>query len=208
VRASGRCPARAGLALTGLLLTVAGCGHVLPLGLSAIPVPSRLASAIVLQPALVAPSSQFLPVQGPPSPVMCPAGYATFPAGDQPPGSAGCYRKLGTPTTFTTAAATVFHQPAGPHGQPARYALSITLPPAEAAALTAITTNVAGTQEQLAIIIAGQAWGAFVTPKPLTNGEFEIPVQSLNQALQLQRIMQPHSPDLSTATSGNSSGEP
>jgi len=112
-----------------------------------------------------------------------------LPAGGHPPGSAGCYRKLGTPATFTTAAVTVFRQPAGPHGQPAQYVLRITLPAAEAAALTAITTNVAGTQEQLAIIIAGQAWGAFVTPNPLTNGEFGIPVQSLNQALQLQRIM-------------------
>jgi hypothetical protein len=143
VRGSGRCPARAALALTGLVLTVAGCGHVLPLGLSAIPVPSRLASAIVLQPALVAPSSRSLPVQGPPSPATCPAGYATLPAGDQPPGSAGCYRKLGTPATFMTAAVTVFRQPAGPHGQPAQYVLRITLPAAGAAALTAITTNVA-----------------------------------------------------------------
>ncbi len=67
--------------------------------------------------------------------------------------------------------------------------LRITLPAAEAGALTAITTDVAGTQEQLAIIIAGQAWGAFVTPNPLTNGEFDIPVQSLSQALQLQRLM-------------------
>jgi hypothetical protein len=189
VRGSGRCPARAGLALTGLVLTLAGCGHVLPLGLSAIPVPSRLASAIVLQPALVAPSSRFLPAQGPPSPATCPAGYATLPAGDQPPGSAGCYRKLGTPATFTTAAVTVFRQPAGPHGQPAQYVLRITLPAAGTAALTAITANVAGTQEQLAIFIAGQAWGAFVTPKPLTSGTFEIPVQSLDQALQLQRTM-------------------
>jgi hypothetical protein len=189
VRGSGRCLARVGLALTGLVLTVAGCGHVLPLGLSAIPVPSRLASAIVLQPALVVASPRSSPVQGPPSPATCPAGYATLPAGDQPPGSAGCYRKLGPPATITTAAVTVFRQPAGPHGQPAQYVLRITLPAAEAAALTAITTNVAGTQEQLAIIIAGQAWGAFVTPKPLTSGEFGIPVQSLNQALQLQRIM-------------------
>ncbi len=188
-RGSGRCPARLGLALTGLVLAVAGCGHVLPLGLSAIPGPSRLTSAIVMQPALVAPSSRFLPAQGPPSPATCPAGYAMIPEGDQPPGSAGCYRKLGPPATFTTAAVTVFHQPAGPHGQPAQYVLRITLPAAEAATLTAITTNVSGTQEQLAVIIADQAWGAFATLKPLTNREFDIPAQSLNQALQLQRIV-------------------
>jgi hypothetical protein len=188
VQGSGRRPARAGLALAGLALTVAGCGHVLPLGLAAIPVPSHLASAIVMQPALVAPSRA---PAGPGAPAAggCPAGYATLPAADQPPGSAGCYRKLGPPATFTTAAVTVFHQPAGPHGQPAKYVLRVTLPPPQAAALTAITTNAAGTQEQLAIIIAGQAWGAFVTLKPFTNGEFEIPAQSLQQALQLQRIL-------------------
>jgi len=187
-RSCGR-PAGIGLALAGLVLTVAGCGHVLPLGLSAIPVPSQLASAIVLQPAFVAPSSQSLPAQGPPSPATCPAGYTMLPAAGQPPGGGGCYRKLGPPATFTTAAVTVFRQPGGPQGQPARYVLRITLPAAEAAALTAITTNVAGTQEQLAIIIARQVWGAFVTLKPLTNGEFEIPLQSLNQALQLQHTM-------------------
>jgi hypothetical protein len=188
VRRSGRCPARAGLALAGLMLTVAGCGHVLPLGLAAIPVPSHLASAIILQPALVTPSRS--PV-GPGTPAAggCPAGYITLPAADEPPGSAGCYRKLGGPAMFTTAAVTVFHQPAGPQGQPAVYVLRITLPAAGAAALTAITTNVAGTQEQLAIIVAGQIWAAFVTLRPLTNGEFEIPMQSLNQALQLQRMM-------------------
>jgi hypothetical protein len=188
-RGPGRYPARIGLALTGLALSVAGCGHVLPLGLSAIPVPSHLASAIVLQPALIAPSTGPVPVQGQSSPGTCPAGYAVLPAGDQLLGSAGCYRKLGPPATFPTAAVTVFRQPAGPHGQPAQYVLRVILPAAGAAALTAITTIVAGTQEQLAVIIAGRDWGAFVTPRPLTGGEFDIPMPSLSQALLLQRTM-------------------
>jgi hypothetical protein len=188
---SGRPTARAGLALAGLVLTVAGCGHVLPLGLSAIPVPSHLAAAIVLQPGFPAPATRSAAAPGtrPPSAVSCPAGYAALPAGDEPPGSAGCFRKLGTPVTFTSAAATVYRQPAGRHGQPAQYVLRITVPAAGATALTAITTKVAGTKDALAIMIAGQAWAVVDTLKPLTNGEFGIPVQSLSQALQLQRIL-------------------
>jgi hypothetical protein len=181
--------ARAGLALAGLVLTVAGCGHVLPLGLSAIPVPSHLAAAIVLQPGVPAPATRTAAAQGPPPAVSCPAGYAALPAGDEPPGSAGCFRKLGTPVTFTSAAAAVYRQPAGPHGQPAQYVLRITLPAAGATALTAITTEVAGTRDALAITIADQAWAVVGTLKPLTNGEFGIPMQSLSQALQLQRIL-------------------
>lgn len=186
---SGRRTARAGLALTGLVLTVAGCGHVLPLGLSAIPVPSHLAAAIVLQPGVPAPATRSAAAQGAPSAVSCPAGYAALPAGDEPPGSAGCFRKLGTPVTFASAAAAVYRQPAGPHGQPAQYVLRITLPAAGATALTAITSEVAGTKDALAIMIAGQAWAVVATLKPLTNGEFGIPMQSLSQALQLQRIL-------------------
>lgn len=183
--------ARAGLALAGIVLTVAGCGHVLPLGLAAIPVPSRLATAIVLQPGDAATAWASAAALGAPITVSCPAGYAALPAGDEPPGpgSAGCFRKLGTPVTFTTAAATVYRQPAGPHGQPAQYVLRITLPAAGAAALTAVTTETAGARDALAIMIAGRAWAVLATLNPLTNGEFAIPVQSLSQALQLQRIL-------------------
>lgn len=100
-----------------------------------------------------------------------------------------CFRKLGPPVTFTSAAATVYHQPAGPQGQPAHYVLRITLPPAGAAALTAITTEVAGTKDALAITVAGQAWAIVGISQPITSGEFAIPTQSLSQALQLQRIL-------------------
>jgi hypothetical protein len=171
------------------VLTVAGCGRVLPLGLSAIPVPSHLAAAIVLQPGVPAPATRSVAAQGAPSAVSCPDDYSALPAGNDLPGGAGCFRKLGPPVTFTSAAATVYHQPAGPHGQPAEYVLRVTLPAAGATALTAITTEVAGTKDALAIMIAGQAWAVVATLNPLTNGEFGIPMQSLSQALQLQRIL-------------------
>jgi hypothetical protein len=185
----GRRTAGAGLALAGLVLTVAGCGRVLPLGLSAVPVPSHLAPAIVLQPEVPAPATRSAVPQGAPPEARCPAGYAVLPTADEPPGSAGCFRKLGTPTTITSAAATVYRQHAGPQGQPSQYVLRITLPAAGATALTAVTTQVAGTKDALAIMIAGQAWAVVATLKPLTNGEFGIPMQSLSQALRLQRIL-------------------
>lgn len=189
MRGSGRRPAKAGLALAGLMLTVTGCTQVLPLGLAAVPVPSQLAAAIVMQPAQMMPATATEVVQGVPSTVACPAGYAMLPAGGQPPGSAGCYRRLGAPATFTTAAVTIFHEPRGPHGQPAQYVLRITLPTAEAAVLTAITAKVAGTQDRIAIIIANQTWAIPMALKPLTSGAFDIPAPSLNQALRLQRIL-------------------
>jgi len=185
----GRRTVRADLTLAGLALTVAGCGHVLPLGLSAVPVPGHLAAAIALQPGIPAPATRFAPAQGAPSAVSCPAGSALLPAGGEAPGSAGCFRDLGPPVTFTSAAATVYRQPTGPQGQPAQYVVRITLPPAGTTALAAVTTQVAGTKDALAITIADQAWAIVATSKPITNGEFAIPVQSLSQALQLQRIL-------------------
>lgn len=191
-RQPGRRAAGAGLTLAGLLLAVAGCGHVLPLGLAAVPVPGRLATAIVLQPGDPAPATQSVAGQGPPSAPSCPAGYALLPSAGRFPGGGGCFRKLGRPATFTSAAVTVGHQPAGPHGQPSQYVLRVTLTAAGAAALTAVTTEVAGTRTGLAFIIDGQAWAVVITLRPLTQGEFEIPVQSLSQALQLQRVLLPH----------------
>jgi hypothetical protein len=175
--------ARAALALAGLLLAVAGCGRVLPLGLSAVPVPGHLAAAITLQPGVPAPA------QGAPSAASCPAGSAPLPAADLAPFSTVCFQRLGPPVTFTSAAATVYRQPAGPQGQPAHYVLRITLTPAGAAALSAVTTQVAGTKDALAITVVGQAWAIVGMSQPVTNGEFGIPLESLSQALQLQRIL-------------------
>ena len=176
---SGRRPAGIRAALAALTLACAGCSHVLPLGAPPPPVPPtrQLSSAIVLQPVLSRPRA---PASG------CPAGSAAL---SGPGTNAGlCYRELGKPVTITSAGVAFFQQPAV-NQQPAQYQLRVNVPAAQTAALTAITTNVAGTQEQLAIIIAGQVWGAFATPRPLTSGTFEIPAQSLSQALQLQRMM-------------------
>ena len=103
-----------------------------------------------------------------------------------------CFRTLGKPVTFTTAGVAVAEQPARsqPVQQPASWVVRINLPAAEAAELTAITTRLAGTQDQLAIIIAGQTWAMPVTMQPLTGGQFAFGAESKSQALQVQRLLQ------------------
>jgi hypothetical protein len=199
VRGSGRLAAGAGAALAGLVLTVAGCSQALPLGPAPAPAPapSHLASAIVMQPGLSDPGA---------SVSKCPAGSVALsgpgalnvpPSGSSPVSSPStptgvCFRLLGKPVTFTTAGVAVAERPAGsqPVQHPASWVVRVNLPAAGAAALAAVTTKLAGTQDQLAIIIAGQTWGMPVTLAPLTGGEFAIAAESKNQALQIQRLLQ------------------
>jgi len=198
-RGQARLAAAAGTALAGLVLTVAGCSQALPLGPTpaAPPAPSRLASAIVLQPGLTDAGA---------SVSKCPAGSVALSGpgatGGPPPGAGPvtspstpngvCFRTLGKPVTFTTAGVAVAEQPARsqPVPQPASWVVRINLPAAEAAELTSITTRLAGTQDQLAIIIAGQTWAMPVTLQPLTGGEFSFGAESKNQAFQVQRLLQ------------------
>jgi hypothetical protein len=197
-RGQVRLAAGAGAALAGLVLTVAGCSQALPLGPApaAPPAPGRLASAIVMQPGVTDPGA---------SVSQCPAGSVALsgpgatggaPGGTGPvssPSTPGgvCFRTLGKPVTFTTAGVVVAEQPARsqPAPQPASWVVRINLSAAEAAALAAVTTKLAGTQDQLAIIIAGQTWSMPVTLEPLTGGEFAFSTESKSQALQVQRLL-------------------
>ena len=197
-RGSGRLAAGAGVALAGLVLTVAGCSQALPLGPAPAPAPtpSHLASAIVLEPGVSDPGA---------SVSKCPAGAVALsgpgainaPAsGTSPVSSAStptgvCFRLLGKPVTFTSAGVAVAEQPAGsqPDQHPASWVVRINLPAAEAAELGAVTTKLAGTKDQLAIIIAGQTWSMPLTLQPLTGGEFAFSAESKSQALQVQRLL-------------------
>ena len=190
MRGPGRFPTRVSMALAGLVLTVAGCSQALPLGPAPapLPVPTRLASAIVLQPGLSDPGA---------SVSKCPAGSVALsgpgaingaPGGTGPVSSPStptglCFQTLGKPVTFTSAGVAVAEQPAS-------WEVRINLPAAEAAELAAVTTKLAGTQDQLAIIIAGQTWAMPVTLQPLTGGEFAFSAESKSQALQVQRLLQ------------------
>jgi hypothetical protein len=181
VRRPGRRATGAGIAaLATASLTIAGCSQALPLG----QVPAtqhHLASAIVLQIVLGQPS----PPAG-----SCPAGSAKLPpAAENFPGSGQCYRRLGNPLTITSAAVRYVQQPAA-NQQPANYGLMISVPAADRAALLAITTKAYHSRDPLAVIVAGKTWGVPNVAGPFTD-RFEIPAQSANQALELQRTLIP-----------------
>ena len=200
MRGPGRFPTRVSMALAGLVLTVAAAARRsrLVLHRPLLPVPSRLASAIVLQPGAERPRG--VGEQNARSARSRSPGRArsTLPAGGTDPVSSPstptgvCFRQLGKPVTFTSAGVAVAEQPARsqPVQQPASWVVRINLPAAEAAELAAVTTRLAGTQDQLAIIIAGQTWAMPLTLQPLTGGEFAFSAESKNQALRIQRLLQ------------------
>jgi hypothetical protein len=199
MRGPGRFPTRVSMALAGLVLTVAGCSQALPLGPAPapLPVPSRLASDIVLQPGLSDPGASVskcpvgsVALSGPGAINAAPGGSSPVSSPSTPTGV--CFRLLGKPVTFTSAGVVVHEQPAGsqPVQHPASWQVRINLPAAEAAVLAAVTTRLAGTQDQLAIIIAGQTWAMPLTMQPLTGGEFAFSAESKSQALQVQRLLQ------------------
>jgi len=195
---AGRFPARMSIAVAGLALTAAGCSQALPLGPAPTPAPapSRLASAIVMQPGISDPGSSVskcpagsVALSGPGAVNGAPGGTGPVSSPSTPTGL--CFRTLGKPVTFTSAGVAVAEQPARsqPVQQPASWVVRINLPTAETAELAAVTTKLAGTQDQLAIIIAGQTWAMPLTLQPLTGGEFAFSVESKSQALQVQRLL-------------------
>ncbi len=177
--------------VAGVALTVVGCGHITPLGPDAAPRPSQLRSPIVLD----AMGVQF------PSPTgKCPAGYVEIAAPGSPtvsaPGSdvgfSPCYRDLGSSATFTSAAVSPYRPrtPSG-HGSPGESGLLITLPAADVAALTAVTTRAYDARGAVDISVASRTWGLPMQLAPLTHGEFAIVLPSSSQTAQLQRLLVP-----------------
>lgn len=172
----------AGVLAAGLVLTVAGCGHVTPLGPAAeAPQPHQLRSPIVMQ---------AMRVQVPSLAGRCPAGYTTLSAPGQ---SSGCYRPLGAPVTFTSASVSPgpTSGPPGPNAAPSSYGLLIGLPAADRAELTAVTTQAYDSRGAVDVSVAGKTWGLPMALAPLTGGRFIISVPSKNDFLQLQRMLAP-----------------
>ena len=160
----------------GLMLTVASCSHITPIGPGAtMPQPRHLRSPFVLEAVRVQPSS---PGGG------CPAGSVSLSGG---PGQ--CYRKLGTPVTITSAAVSS-HLPTPPPGQKtSQYGFIITVPAAKQAALTAVTTTAANAHGYLSISVAGRTWLLPRVVRPFTSPHFEVTFPNRNQVLQLQRML-------------------
>lgn len=179
------------LAAIALGLTVAGCGHVAPLGPDAAPAtpqPRHLGSPIILQAVLGRPSS---PPGG-----TCPAGYVAL--SDQATGNTGlCYSKLGSPVTFTSAgvSAGAMKNSAGQSdgSAGAEATLMFNVPAADRAALTAITTKAYEAKGYVEVSVAGQAWAIPEALAPLTDGQFAISLTSKNEVLRLQRLLEPSS---------------
>jgi len=182
----------------GLMLAVAGCSHLTPLGpdpAATMPQPHHLRSPFILQD---------VPIQPPAPAGGCPAGYVALPDGGNP---ITCYGTTGTQVTISSAAVSPVSpfQPPPPPGQqavPVQYVFWITVPAADAPALTAVTTAVTGpprpspgppttsaANSALAISVAGRTWVLVGFATRFTGRELEVALSSRNQAFQLQRIL-------------------
>lgn len=170
-----------------IVLAVAGCSQVTPLGPVApatTPPPRHLASPIILQPLR---SHSPAPAGG------CPSGWFTISA----PGSAGtCYRKLGAPVTITSAAVSpvTTYRPTPPPGQqaqPAQYGFRVAVPAADVAAVTAAIKRAYDAGGALAINIDNKTWEAPQVIQPFPGRQFQIALPSRSQAIQLYRILVP-----------------
>jgi len=181
-------PVLAGLLAAGLMLAVAGCSHLTPLGPDAAataPPPSHLRSPIVLQAMRVEPP---VPAGG------CPARFTMISV----PGNPGqCARPVGTPVIITSAgvSAVSSFQPRTPSGQvvpgPPVYQIMITLPAADVTAATAVVTTAYDSQGGVDFSVAGRTWALPKVLRPFRSQQLSIALPSKNQALQLHRLLVP-----------------
>jgi hypothetical protein len=203
------------LAAASLVLAVAGCGNIAPLGPDPAPVnlpPARdLGSPITMQ---------VMRSQSPTPTGQCPAGsvalfgsepnvpraisirvvstatptpMATPPTPPAPGAGVACYRPVGTPVTITSAAvssvSTYAHQPG-----PASYGFVVAFPAADVAALTAVIRQAYDSSDALGMSVAGKLWQA---PQPRSKATAlraaQINLLSRTQAVQLYRLLVPSS---------------
>ena len=173
------------LAAAGIVLTVASCSHVTPLGpdpAATLPQPRHLGSPIILQAMRSQPAE---PAGG------CPADWVALPV----PGSL-CYRKLGTPVTITSAAVSpvfTYHptSPPGQSAQPALYGIKVAVLAPDVAAVTAVITQAYHSRGAVAVNVAGRTWAAPQVIKPFPGRQFEIAFLGRNRAMQLYRLLVP-----------------
>lgn len=174
------------LAAAGIVLTVVGCaGQITPLGPDAAPPQRHLGSPIVLQVMRIQPAA---PAGG------CPAGWGsvTTPAINGP----ACGRKVGAPVTITSGGVSPVSElpnksPSGQTAGPAIYGVTVDVPAADVAAVTAIIKLAYSSQAALATIVDGKDWSAPQVAGPFPGRQLQIAVLSRNQAVQLQRILVP-----------------
>jgi hypothetical protein len=173
------------LAAVGLALTVAGCGHITPLGpdsAASMPPQRHLASPMIVQVMRSRPPG---PARG------CPAGWITV---SLPPGAATmpCYRPVGKPVTITSAAISPVstYRPAPNHPKaPTSYGFTVAVPAADVAAVTAVIKQAYDSRGAVGISVAGKLWQAPQVLTPFPGQQFQISLLSRKQALQLRRVL-------------------
>jgi len=176
------------LAAVGLVLAVAGCSNITPLGPG--PTPASLPPARHLGSPIIV---QVMRTQPPTPTGRCPAGYIAL----STPGSGGtCYRRLGTPVTITSAAvSSVSMNPSAPSAGQAKgatsYGFIVAVPAADVAAVTAVIKQAYDARGALALNIASRTWEAPRVDQPFSGQQIQISLPSRTQALQLHRILVP-----------------
>lgn len=200
------------LAAAGVILTLAGCSHITPLGPDPAPVslppPRELGSPIIMQvmrsqlptPAGQCPAGAVALFGSEPNvlrvaaassrPVPVGAGSTPTAAAPGGPGVA-CYRPAGTPVTITSAAVssvtTYPHQPG-----PTAYGFVVAFPTADAAALTALIQQAYDSGDALGMSVAGKLWQApQVRHRFIALRAEQINLLSRDQAVQLYRLLVP-----------------
>ncbi len=208
------------LAAAGLMLAVAGCSHITPLGPDPAPVslpPARdLGSPIIMQvmrsqpptPAGECPAGSVNLFGSQPNvlraavasqvPVPVGTGSAATPTpaatpATPPAASAGvaCYRPVGTPVTITSAAVSSVTTNRNQPG-PAWHVFVVAFPTAEVPALTALIRQAYDSGDAVGMSVAGKLWQA---PQPRRRFNAlraeQINLLSRTQARQLYRLLVP-----------------
>jgi hypothetical protein len=169
------------LAAAGIVLAVASCGNIAPLGPSG---PSSVAPPAVPPPPLRSPFIlEAVRIQAPAS-GGCPSGSVALSGG---PGQ--CYRQLGAPVTITSAYVGSVVTGTS-HIPPGQYGFWVTLPAADLPALHALTTAAYNAQGFLGISVAGQTWLLPRVRAPFT-GPLEMVLPAKDQVLLLHSLLFP-----------------
>jgi hypothetical protein len=203
------------LAAAGIVLAIAGCSHITPLGPdrapASLPPPRHLGSPIIVQ---------VIRSQPPTATGRCPAGWvaASLPAGGgphhtvaraapvvperasasptppTPPAPIICYRPAGTPVTITSAAVSsvlTYRPPPGQVKGPDLYGFIVAVHGADVAAVTAVIRQAYDSGDAVGISVAGKLWEAPQVRQPFPGQHLQITLLSKKQARRLYRILVP-----------------
>jgi hypothetical protein len=177
------------LAAAGVVLAVASCSHVTPIGpdgtaTPAMPPSRHLGSPIILQ---------VMRSRPPTATSGCLAGWVMVPA----PGGAPtwCYRPVGSSTRVTSAAvsAVSLYRPPPPGNGPAQYTFMVNVPAADVAAVTAVIKRAYASHDEFGISAGGKTWMALqvLGPTPPSGRRLQILLPTRKLAEQFHHMLVP-----------------